>query len=465
MAEVLSPPSSTSTATSRQDECSGTQEQQQQHQRQQPLTERHPQEQSAETEASAPPNTQALPQPIPRATQTLERIPSFAQNRMSSYSTHSQSSRSRTPSVFPTFKSHLNYAQVRDFAYPPFHPNHHGPPPEPPSGSTTPGSEWNTSGRRLSDPMESGLGSSRGGGWSAGVWGGDGGIYGEQQHHFSSQEGVEPLPSTSFGSVNDDEDDLSASGASRSQHRKSKSYTHLEDFHRGRRRSSQNQRRSSREQDIFHFHGSASGQYRRDSHTHAHSLPSRSFHHSQPQTLQPEPHSDLPLDSEPLPSPPSTGHFRSSMSPSDEELFAGPSLALYSFEPENANELKLTEGQTILVSYRHGQGWLVAEDPVSGEQGLVPEEYVRLLREIEGWDEEEGMEGEIDMGEGEGFEEEGASEVGFAGEEGKGRVVSQGVREEEDRLGNSAGFQSSGHDGHGREMTESDAPADDSPRR
>jgi hypothetical protein len=38
----------------------------------------------------------------------------------------------------------------------------------------------------------------------------------------------------------------------------------------------------------------------------------------------------------------------------------------------------------ILVSYRHGQGWLVAQDPKTGESGLVPEEYVRLLRDIEG---------------------------------------------------------------------------------
>lgn len=74
----------------------------------------------------------------------------------------------------------------------------------------------------------------------------------------------------------------------------------------------------------------------------------------------------------------------------DDELFAGESLALYAFEPLNPNELRLHEGQIILVSYRHGQGWLVAEDPVTGEQGLVPEEYVRLVREIEGWDAERG---------------------------------------------------------------------------
>jgi co-chaperonin GroES (HSP10) len=78
-----------------------------------------------------------------------------------------------------------------------------------------------------------------------------------------------------------------------------------------------------------------------------------------------------------------------------DESFAGPSLALYSFVPENSNELALREGQIIQVGYRHGQGWLVAMDMDSGEQGLVPEEYVRLLSEIEGWGEHlEGVEEE-----------------------------------------------------------------------
>ena len=76
-----------------------------------------------------------------------------------------------------------------------------------------------------------------------------------------------------------------------------------------------------------------------------------------------------------------------------DEAFAGPSLALYTFQPENANELALSEGQIIQVGYRHGQGWLVAMDLETGEQGLVPEEYVRLLRDIEGWGEEDDEDG------------------------------------------------------------------------
>lgn len=67
----------------------------------------------------------------------------------------------------------------------------------------------------------------------------------------------------------------------------------------------------------------------------------------------------------------------------DEEMH-GKAVALFDFERENENELPLVEGQIVWVSYRHGQGWLVAEDPKTQESGLVPEEYVRLLRDIEG---------------------------------------------------------------------------------
>lgn len=129
-------------------------------------------------------------------------------------------------------------------------------------------------------------------------------------------------------------------------------------------------------------------------------LPSRSYHHhgreeggeggegySPPETFI----SDLPLDHEGSSSSPPAAQ-RESLGPEDEELFAGPSVALYDFEAENANELGLREGELIMVSYRHGQGWLVAENEV-GEQGLVPEAYVRLLAEMEEWGEEEEVEG------------------------------------------------------------------------
>lgn len=54
-------------------------------------------------------------------------------------------------------------------------------------------------------------------------------------------------------------------------------------------------------------------------------------------------------------------------------------IALFDFIPENDNEVALSEGQEIWISYRHGQGWLVAEDPETGENGLVPEEYVEIF--------------------------------------------------------------------------------------
>lgn len=56
-------------------------------------------------------------------------------------------------------------------------------------------------------------------------------------------------------------------------------------------------------------------------------------------------------------------------------------VALFDFSPENDNEVGLREGQVIWISYRHGQGWLVAEDPETGENGLVPEEYVDIFHD------------------------------------------------------------------------------------
>ncbi|CUS14592.1 unnamed protein product [Tuber aestivum] len=66
----------------------------------------------------------------------------------------------------------------------------------------------------------------------------------------------------------------------------------------------------------------------------------------------------------------------------DEEMH-GKAVALFDFIRENENELPLVEGQVVWVSYRIGVGWLVAEDPKTGESGLVPEEYVRLLRDLQ----------------------------------------------------------------------------------
>lgn len=359
MAEVLSPPATSPSPS--------------------PIAQSPPAKEDSDSISSLSKSTSREPRPQPR-----ERVPSYAQSRMSQYSRSSQrSNRQSTALEFPAFSSSLPYASVRDFAYPVFHPLHYGAELEP-SGPSTPGSEWNSA-RRQSDPMEQWNGGSGGAGWSAGPWGGDGVLYGDPE-----EGGLGPLPSTSFG--NEDAQDFGDDelAVKRSKHRKSKSYANMSDYERGRRRESGKRSRVSGEE-MFRFSGQQSdpagrdslrqsrgyGDMRKDSHFS--SLPQRSFHHSQ--HIDEDEH--IPLDIEPH-----TSHspVRDSMGPEDEELFAGPSLALYSFEPENSNELRLEEGQEIMVSYRHGQGWLVASDPRTGEQGLVPEAYVRLIAEMPNYD-------------------------------------------------------------------------------
>lgn len=74
---------------------------------------------------------------------------------------------------------------------------------------------------------------------------------------------------------------------------------------------------------------------------------------------------------------------------SDDILHA---VALYEFTPENSNELPLVPDQLLIINYECGDGWLVAHDPVTGQTGLVPSEYIRIL-EIDTYEEEhEGTE-------------------------------------------------------------------------
>jgi len=124
---------------------------------------------------------------------------------------------------------------------------------------------------------------------------------------------------------------------------------------------------------------------RRDSHF-AGILPSRSYTDDTGQDYRSE--SDVSSSAS---SPGMTRHdesrysrdYQFTIASPDEEMH-GKAVALFDFQRENENELPLVEGQVIWVSYRHGQGWLVAEDPRTQESGLVPEEYVRLLRDIQG---------------------------------------------------------------------------------
>jgi hypothetical protein len=329
----------------------------------------------------------------------VERQNSYLNKRLSTFSNTSNAQpstmRSRPQSIaFPAFHSSLPYSLVRDFAYDPLHPLFYGPLPEQPSDISTPASEVS---RRLSDPPPVAWRSDRGN-WSADSWDPTG----------------EQLPQTSYadGPPYSEDEDISSPVVTSHQslrHKKQKSNTVDFDHTRGRRGYPEQQRRaplasangeSSQTRQpseateahgpggeyITYPPGSSSlsvpeGASRRDSHFAA-LLPRRTYAAGE------EPAEDSDEDmSEPEDYIHDDSRFsrdyQFTIASPDEEMH-GKAVALFDFAKENDNELPLIEGQVILVSYRHGQGWLVAQDPKTGESGLVPEEYVRLLRDIEG---------------------------------------------------------------------------------
>lgn len=285
---------------------------------------------------------------------------------------------------------------MRDFAYGPLHPLFYGPLPEQPSDISTPASEVS---RRLSDPPP--VAWHDRGGWSAGNW-----------------EQGEQLPQTTFVDGppwSEDEDIHSPIVTSHTRHKKHKSNIVDFDQTRGRKGHPAEHRRGSYAgtngdgsqmyyvSDMEEAANGPGGEYityppqppvpaqglhvpsddasRRDSHFAA-LLPQRTY------TRVDGP----PYDSDDDMSDPGdylrdesrfSRDYQFTIASPEEEMH-GKAVALFDFARENDNELPLVEGQVILVSYRHGQGWLVAQDPKTGESGLVPEEYVRLLRDIEG---------------------------------------------------------------------------------
>ncbi|KAF2404367.1 hypothetical protein EJ06DRAFT_535619 [Trichodelitschia bisporula] len=355
------------------------------------------------TAASPNPNLAALPplvtSPALRS-QSLQRTV-YSKHRLSTFSMMSNASgargnsRSRPQSMaFPHFHSSLPYTLVRDFAYQPSHPCHYGPPPEQ-SGVSTPQSEVH---RRLSDPVPNW--DSRG--WSATSW-----------------SAGEHLPTTSFGDHDgppwSEDDDLQSPVVTSARHRKNKSNVVGFD-QRGRPRDRRdNPRRGAYTgtngdgsqtyyiSELDESVNSPGGEFityppatdsslsapsnanRRDSHF-ATTLPNRSYtgvtfeeETSSPGSAQDDDDDDaFEVDESRY-----SRDYQFTIASPDEEMH-GRAVALFDFARENENELPLSEGQVILVSYRHGQGWLVAQDPKTGESGLVPEEYVRLLRDIEG---------------------------------------------------------------------------------
>lgn len=290
---------------------------------------------------------------------------------------------------------------MRDFAYPVQHPHHYGPPPESQvqSRSSTPLSDIQ---RRLSEPAEA-TWEADNAPWSAGPWAGDGA----------------QLPSTTYGEgpPYSEDEDLHSPVVVSSSHKKQKSSASGE-RDRGKWRSpSEDEAEFDQNRGYFAgTNGDGSETYydaqaetdangpggelvtyppyrarqsllaphtysapgRRDSHF-AGTLPSGSYR---------DPEQQEDSDSEPSPQ---LNHgdsryskdYQFTIASPDEEMH-GKAVALFDFTRENENELPLVEGQVIWVSYRQLQGWLVAQDPKTGESGLVPEEYVRLLRDIEG---------------------------------------------------------------------------------
>ncbi|PGH12454.1 hypothetical protein AJ79_04290 [Helicocarpus griseus UAMH5409] len=340
----------------------------------------------------------------------IQRPSSYAKNRLSTYSSTSFASQNRSrpaSHAFPIFHSSLPYALVRDFAYPPIHPLHYGPPPTD-SGISTPVSEA----RRLSDPPVSSWDGSRGH-WPSSSW--------NPEAMYSTQQ----LPAMAFGDgpPYSEDEDLHSPVVTTSRHRKHKSAYTGSDFQRGRSSGVPNNADPS-----YSVHGGERGVFvgvngdgtetyyvkdedavddgpggeyvtypvneggqsylspgsyhgaRRDSHFAA------SLNDQTGMDADMELQSDDEISEDEENWKDSSRYSRdyqfTIVSP-DEEMH-GKAVALFDFAREHENELPLKEGQVILVSYRHGQGWLVAEDPKTGESGLVPEEFVRLVRDIEG---------------------------------------------------------------------------------
>ena len=279
---------------------------------------------------------------------------------------------------------------------------HYGPPPDPPSGLTTPASETQ---RRLSDPpasWDTKLG------WDTESWGEEG---------FGKAGNLPPIQFADGPPWSEDEDLQSPVVSSR--HRKHKSSSAAYSQHRARpSREAGNEGGSSIlnpenfDQERGYYVGTGgdgSERYYVNQGEEANGPggeyvtypPDQARHSTHPYQVagqQPrryaEPDGGYRSESDESSSGGSPNYheedqsrysrdYQFTITSPDEEMH-GKAVALFDFERENENELPLVEGQIIWVSYRHGQGWLVAEDPKTQESGLVPEEYVRLLRDIEG---------------------------------------------------------------------------------
>lgn len=248
---------------------------------------------------------------------------------------------------------------------------HYGPPPNQ-SGMTTPASEV----RRLSDPVMASWEDSRYH-WSATPpW----------MSETQEQESKDRLPAMSFqdgGPPYSEDEDLHSPIVTTSRHKKHKSS--LSGFERGRSPGDAGRER-----------GSIAGMTRFDDQngpggavlSYPHEPHHRDSNFAKPINRNPSPYqgSEQLAEEEVSEAEDDTRlskDYSFTIASPDEEMH-GKAVALFDFESEHENELALKEGQIILVSFRASDGWLVGEDPRTGETGLVPETFVRLVRDIEG---------------------------------------------------------------------------------
>lgn len=333
----------------------------------------------------------ATPEPLRRSSRHRP-LSHASKGRLSHYSTGSAAPRSRPVShAFPMYPSTLPYALVRDFAYPINQPMHYGAPPEPPSGMTTPASEY----RRLSDPPMAWDQKMPWDSWTADGFGRGHDIppmvLGEGPPYSEDEDLQSPVVATRHRKHKSTSATMGGSG---SRHARDDDGVMLNAAHYDSERGYYVGTRADGSEQYYVSHGGDAngpgGEY--VTYPPGEARRSRAYHYSR-QPRDAAGNADYRSESE-RGSRPSSADFEQDESrysrdyqftiTSPDEEFHGKAVALFDFIRENENELPLAEGQIIWVSYRHGQGWLVAEDPKTQESGLVPEEYVRLLRDIEG---------------------------------------------------------------------------------
>lgn len=347
------------------------------------------------------PHASLVASPTTRRTNLARPMSHASKNRLSQYSTGSIPPRSRPVShVFPIYPSSLPYTSVRDFAYPSSHPLHYGPPPEPsrPPSVATPSID-SQSQRRLSDPPFSWEARTS---WDSSSW---------EDGSYSRAVDIPPILLSDGPPWSEDEDLQSPVVSSRHRKHKSTSSAYTQGRHRNAREAEKiaavnNGSAFDRERGYYvGTGGDGSERYYINQGDEANgpggefiTYPPEQARHSTPiyplasqQTInyggyRPESDASSPISSPDFREDSQSRYSRDYqfMITSPDEEMHGKAVALFDFERENENELPLVEGQIIWVSYRHGQGWLVAMDPKTQESGLVPEEYVRLLRDIEG---------------------------------------------------------------------------------